>query len=113
MFLALAIDVALNAATATKVIAIAAVIYPVLELVKKLIPQVSGWYSVGLNVFLSTVGIIMAVPADQLFTLNTLIMLVTASTAAAGIHGTVQNMRTAPIEPLAPIEPVAPITPKP
>jgi len=110
MFLALAVDVALNAATATKVIAIAAVIYPVLELVKKLIPQVSGWYSVGLNVFLSTAGIIIAVPADQLFTLNTLIMLITASTAAAGIHGTVQNMRTAPV---APVDTVAPITPKP
>lgn len=84
-----------SATSAAKVIAIAVVVYPVLELLKKQFPAISGWWSVALNVFLSVAGIVIAVPADKLFTVDTLCVLMTAVIGAAGIHGTVQNLKPA------------------
>ena len=95
LLLAILFHIALNATTAAKVIAIAVVVYPVRQALKKALPNLSGWYAVGVNVFLSLLGVIVAVPADQFFTVDTLAMLITAATAAAGIHGTVKNLQAA------------------
>src|SRR3954468_16413947 len=92
MTLALA---ALDGTMAAKVIAIAVIIYPILQGVKKAIPSLSGWYAVALNVVLALGGVIVAVPANQLFSVGTLLMFITAATAAAGIHGTIKSL-TAP-----------------
>lgn len=84
--------IAFSIPPAAKVIAIAATVYAILQAVKKAIPQLNGWYSVALNVVLSAIGVVVAVPADQLYTVATLTTLITAVAAAAGIHGTVQNL---------------------
>ena len=79
-------------AVATKIAVIAAVVYPLLQLVKKLIPSLTGWWSFILNIALSTVGIIIATPTDQILTITTLLALIAAIGTSAGVHGTVQNL---------------------
>ena len=93
--------ITLDATTAAKVLAISALVYALLQTVKKAFPALSGWWAVGLNIALSIVGAVIVVPQDQLFSLATLTTLLTAGIAAAGaagIHGTVQNVAPAPVQ---------------
>jgi hypothetical protein len=83
--------ITLSPAAAVKVLAIAGSVYGVLQLVKKQFPQINGYWAVALNIGLSALGTAVTVPSDQLFTVNTMLALVTASIGAAGIHGTVKN----------------------
>lgn len=84
--------IVLNAATAGKVLGIMASVYAILQLLKKLFPAISGWVAVALNIVLSVIGTVVLVPADQFFSLQTLLTAITAAAGAAGVHGTVQNL---------------------
>jgi hypothetical protein len=80
---------------AAKVLAIVALVYPIIQALKRipaLTAYLTGWWAIALNVLLSAGGILIEVPADQLYTTNTLLALVTAILGAAGIHGTVSAM---------------------
>ena len=87
--------VTLTTANAGKVLAIIGLVYTCLQGLKKAFPAISGWWSVALNVALSVLMVIVALPPDQLWSLSTLTTLLTAGIAAlgaAGVHGTVQNL---------------------
>ena len=80
---------------AAKVLAVVVAVYPLIQLLKRipmLTPYLTGWVAIALNGALSACGILIAVPADQLYTANTLLALITAILGAAGIHGTVSAM---------------------
>lgn len=80
---------------AGKVLAVAAVVYVLMQSLKK-VPQVSdrlkGWWAVALNVGLTVLGIVVATPASQLYTPQTLQAVAAAVLASAGIHGTVSKV---------------------
>ncbi len=81
---------------AAKLLAIVALVYPILQRIKKipaLNPYIKGWVAVTLNVLLSAGGLLIVTPADQLYTTNTLLALVTTVLTAAGIHGTVSHLQ--------------------
>jgi hypothetical protein len=80
---------------AAKVLAVVAVIYPLIQGLKKipaLTPYLKGWWAIALNVALTICGDLIVVPADQLYTTNTLLALVTGALASAGVHGTISSL---------------------
>jgi hypothetical protein len=79
-------------AVSVKALAIAVAIYPILQMVKKLFPALNGHYALGVNIGLAMLGFIITVPAGDLLTVSTLVGVLTSVSAAAGIHGTVQNV---------------------
>ncbi len=70
-----------------KLLAIATAVYGVLQAFKKVVP-LKGIAAVAANVLLSSLGVIVAVNPDQLFSLSTLTTVLTTAAAAAGVHGT-------------------------
>ena len=80
---------------AAKVLAVAVVVYGIIQAVKlsPLVgPKISGWVALALNIVLNGLGALVVIPADQLYTGNTLILVVTAALGSAGIHGTVSKL---------------------
>lgn len=87
--------ITLTVPPAAKVLAIVAVVYPLIQLLKKipaLTPYLIGWVSIALNVVLSACGLLIAIPPSQLYTSDTLLALITVCLSAAGVHGTVSAM---------------------
>jgi hypothetical protein len=70
---------------AGKVIVIAGMVAAIVQGIKKLI-NLSGVGAMVLNGIASVVALIAVTPADQLFTIQTLIALITTILGAAGIH---------------------------
>lgn len=90
--------IAFSIPPAATTLAIIAAIYALIQALKKipaLTPYIKGWVAVALNIALSAGSLLVAVPASQLYTQTTLIALITTALAAAGIHGTVQNLSAA------------------
>ena len=88
------VAVALAVPPALKVIAVSGLVYAVIQGAKKspwLGSMIQGWWAVALNVVLTVSGIVAVIPADQLYTMQTLETTILAVLASAGIHGTVQN----------------------
>jgi len=81
-------------AVSAKALAIAVVIYPLLQGIKKLFPALTGGYALALNLALAVLGFVVTVPSAQLVSVDTLVGLITAVSAAAGIHGTVKSLST-------------------
>lgn len=77
---------------AFKIAAVAAIVYPLLQVLKKFFPVLSGWKSLVMNIAFSIVGLLITTPPDQYFTTTTLVALITAIGTSAGIHGTAQNL---------------------
>jgi hypothetical protein len=80
---------------AVKVLAIAGVVYAVLQAAKQspwLSPYLQGWLAVLVNVLLTVLGVVVTIPADQLYTLTTLETVLVTVLASAGIHGTVSKV---------------------
>lgn len=85
---------------AAKILLIAGVVYGVVSTVKKFVPSITGKYALALNVGTAALGFVLTVPANQLFTIGTLLSLIAASAGAAGIHGTVSKLtEPAAVEP--------------
>jgi hypothetical protein len=94
---ALLLLVALTIPPAAKVLAVTAVVYATIQALKKvptLAPYLKGWVAVAVNILFSASGLIITIPAAQLYTQETLLTLITTVLTAAGIHGTVQNLST-------------------
>jgi len=84
-----------NLPPAAKVLAIVLLVYPTIQALKQwpfLAPYLTGWKAILLNVLLSAGGLLITVPADQLYTMATLYSLLQAVAGAAGIHGTVSAL---------------------
>jgi hypothetical protein len=77
-----------------RVAAIIAIVYPLLQGLKKLFPGLGGYVAIALNVALAATGFLVSVPSDQWFQLSTIIAFVSAVLGAAGIHGTVKALST-------------------
>lgn len=92
MFLALFLFAFGSAAVAGKIVAIAAAVYAVLQVLKKFLPAIGGIWAIALNVLFASIGFLATTPADQLFTFPTLLSLLAAIGAAAGIHGTASKL---------------------
>ena len=89
------VAVTITVPPAAKVLAIIALVYPLIQGLKRipaLTPYLTGWVAIMLNVALSACGLLIAIPANQLYTTNTLLALITACLGAAGVHGTVSAM---------------------
>jgi hypothetical protein len=95
MHIAVLVVVIASIPPAAKTLAVIGSVYGLLQAAKKipvLTQYITGWVAIALNVLLSACGLLVAVPADQLYTTNTLLLLLTTGMGAAGIHGTVQNL---------------------
>jgi hypothetical protein len=82
----------ISTATAAKILGIAGGVYAVLQVAKKIFPSLAGPWALALNFALSVGGVLIAVPPDKLLSVDTLVSVLTAVAAAAGIHGTVKNV---------------------
>lgn len=55
-------------------------------------PKLKGWVSVVLNIILTVLGLVIAVPANQLYTWPGFIALIVTVLGSSGIHGMVTNV---------------------
>lgn len=97
MFFAIAISLP----PAAKALAVMGVVYGLIQALKQapfLTPYLTGIWAIALNVVLTSLGLLIAIPADQLYTTNTLLTLLSTALGAAGVHGTVKLM-SAPAVP--------------
>lgn len=100
----------LDATTAGKVLAISGSAYAVLQALKKVFPGISGYWAVALNVAINVIGVLIVLPPEKLFSLESLTTLLIAGITAAGsagIHGTVQNVAPAAVQSVLGQKPVA------
>ena len=95
----LLLALALNTAAAAKILGVAGAVYAVLQVLKKIFPSLSGPWALALNIALSVGGVLVAVPPDQLLSVETLVTVLTSVAAAAGIHGTVKNLASGSASP--------------
>jgi hypothetical protein len=80
---------------AAKTLAVIAAVYGLVQGLKQipaLTPYVTGWIAVALNVLFTVCGALVVIPANQLYTTSTLLLLVTTFLSAAGVHGTVKSL---------------------
>ena len=83
---------ALTTATSAKILAIAGAVYAVLQVAKKIFPSLAGPWALLLNLGLSVAGVLVTVTPDKFLSVDTLVAVLTAVAASAGIHGTVKNL---------------------
>ncbi len=87
---------AVQAVQASRLIAIATVLIPVvyiiLQLLKKALPSISGVWAVIVNFLITAIAYVIALPHEQWFTMNTLLALATTVAGAAGVHGTINAL---------------------
>jgi len=83
---------AVHAHLPTVVVAIAVVLAPALQLVKKYVPALSGWKAVAANVAIAIVAVFSVTPAGQFWTVDAWMRVVELSGLAAGIHGTAKSL---------------------
>jgi hypothetical protein len=83
---------AVHAHLPTVVVAIAVVLAPALQLLKKYVPQVTGWKAVAANFAIAIVAVFSVTPAGQFWTVDAWMRVVELSGLAAGIHGTAKRL---------------------
>jgi hypothetical protein len=91
--------------TAAKMLAILTLVYGILQIVKKsplIGPYINGWVAIALNLVLNALGAIIVISPDQLYTTNSLLVILTAALGSAGIHGTVSKLTNLPKSAAAP-----------
>lgn len=106
MFFLALILLAITIPPAAKVLAVMGAVYGFIALLKKspaVTPYLTGMVAVILNVVVTVLGLLIALPANQLYTMNTLLLIITTVLGSAGIHGTVKAF--SPPQVLATIPP--------
>jgi hypothetical protein len=83
-----------NLNVSLRVLAIMGVVFAVVQAIKMAFPAIAGIWAIIFNVVLSVAGVVVAIPAEKLFSYETLTTVLVAAIGAAGIHGTVSSMRT-------------------
>lgn len=89
------VAITLDATSAGKVLGLAGSVYAILQVVKVKFPSVTGYWAIGLNVALSVIGVLVLLPPEHLWSLNSFTTLMIAgitAASAAGIHGTVPTL---------------------
>lgn len=86
----LAAATAVPLATQTKILAVVAAVYAVLQVVKKFVP-VTGLGSVLFNILLSVGGVLAVAQPQDLYSVQTITTVLLAALGAAGVHGTVRS----------------------
>lgn len=88
---------------AVKTLAVLGFVYGIIQILKQstvLAPYITGWKATALNAVLSLLGLLVVIPADQLYSLSTLGTTITTwlgiVLGAAGIHGTVSKLSGPP-----------------
>lgn len=79
-----------NYATQTKILMVVAGVYGLLQGIKKFIP-IAGIGSVIFNIAFSVLGVVTVVQPQDLFSTQTLTLILIAAAGAAGVHGTVRS----------------------
>jgi hypothetical protein len=77
---------------AAKTLSVLVIVYGVIQALKQatvLQPILAGWVAIVVNIVFSSIGVWIAVPADQFWAPNTFILILTTALGAAGVHGTV------------------------
>jgi hypothetical protein len=82
-----------NLAVQARIIAVIGIVYAALQALKLAFPAIAGGWAILLNVIFSAAGIVVALPAEKVFSLETLTAVIVAAIGAAGVHGTVSSMR--------------------
>jgi hypothetical protein len=75
---------------AARTLAIAGSVYGIMFAAKKndwVCQYINGWLAVGFNFILTVLGLLVVVPAEQLYTLNTFTAIVVGVLSSSGIHG--------------------------
>src|ERR1700761_835505 len=93
------ITLAINVPPAAKTLAVLVFVYGILQVLKMstvLAPYITGWKAFALNALLSLGGMLVVIPADQLYSWSTLGTTITewltVVLGAAGIHGTTSKL---------------------
>ena len=83
---------------AVKTLAVLGFVYGIIQILKQstaLAPYIVGWWAIALNAILSALGLLVVIPAGQLYDLTTLGGTFTTwlgiVLGAAGLHGTVKS----------------------
>lgn len=59
-------------------------------------PHLTGWVTVTVNIVLTVLALVLAVPANQLYSWTTLVSLIVSVLGSSGIHGMTQNIPPTP-----------------
>lgn len=82
-----------NLAVQARIIAVIGIVFAAVQAAKLAFPAIAGGWAILLNIVLSTAGIVVALPAEKVFSLETLSAVIVAAIGAAGVHGTVSAVR--------------------
>lgn len=85
------------AALPVKLIALAGLVYTVIQVLKEIVPSVTGWKALALNIVLSAAGALAIATPGELQTPAFWAGLLMTVASASGIHGTVQAFK--PVAP--------------
>jgi hypothetical protein len=75
-----------------KIIAIATTVFSILGGLKKVFPQLGGWYGIAFNVAFTAIGTLAVAKPDDLLSFNFLAQLAITALGAAGLHGISKNV---------------------
>lgn len=76
-----------------------AALAPSLQLIKKLIPAITGWKALAVNFVMSTLAVFAVTPADQFWTVAAWMHVIQISGIAAAIHGTTKALAQGSSDP--------------
>lgn len=82
---------------AARTLAVAGSVYGIMFAAKKnnwVCQYINGWLAVTFNFVLTVLGLIVVVPAEQLYTLNTFTAVVVGVLSSSGIHGMSKSIPT-------------------
>lgn len=90
---------AVSVPPAARSLAVLAAVYAIITAAKLspwLAQYITGWGGVVVNTVLTVIGLIVVIPADQLYSWNSLVSVIVSVLGSSGIHGMVKNIPAAP-----------------
>lgn len=75
-----------------KIIAIAGALCTLIQLVKIRVPQLGGYWAIGMNLVLSIAGVLSLTKPEDMLTLSTAANILVVALGGAGMHGTAKLM---------------------
>lgn len=75
---------------AARTLAVAGSVYGIMRAAKTndwVCQYINGWIAVGFNLVLTILGLLVAVPTDQLYSANTFVSVAIGVLSSSGIHG--------------------------
>lgn len=75
---------------AARTLAVSGSVYAIMAAAKKntwVSQKITGWYAVALNLAFTITGLVIVIPADQLYSTNSMVSIVVGVLGSSGIHG--------------------------